>query len=78
MRQLRLSEEQAGAVTEWAARQPDKPNWSEAVRRLRSACLARKAVVTLSAGGDRMDTDTLLNIGALLADRKTIIGATRG
>lgn len=34
MRQLRMSKEQAAAVTAWAASQPDKPNWSEAVRRL--------------------------------------------
>jgi len=34
MRQLRMSKEQTAAVFEWAERQPDKPNWSEAVRRL--------------------------------------------
>ena len=34
MRQLRMSSEQADAVADWAKRQPDKPNWSEAVRRL--------------------------------------------
>src|SRR5689334_1076935 len=32
VRQLRMSEQQAGAVTAWAKRRPDKPNWSEAVR----------------------------------------------
>jgi len=31
---LRMSAEQEKAVTDWAKRQPDKPNWSEAVRRL--------------------------------------------
>jgi hypothetical protein len=34
MRQLRMSKEQADAVTNWAKQQPDKPNWSEAARRL--------------------------------------------
>jgi hypothetical protein len=34
MRQLRMSKDQAAAVTAWANRQDDKPNWSEAVRRL--------------------------------------------
>ena len=41
MRQLRMSKEQAGAVTAWAALQPDKPNWAEAVRRLVQTGLAR-------------------------------------
>jgi hypothetical protein len=41
MRQLRMSKDQAAAVTAWAARQPDKPNWSEAVRRLIDMGLAR-------------------------------------
>ena len=34
VRQLRMSEEQAAAVTAWAKNQEDKPNWSEAARRL--------------------------------------------
>jgi hypothetical protein len=34
VRQLRMSETQAAAVGEWAERQPDQPNWSEAVRQL--------------------------------------------
>lgn len=40
MRQLRMAPEQAEAVTAWAKRQPDKPNWSEAVRRLVAKGLA--------------------------------------
>jgi hypothetical protein len=34
MRQLRMSKEQVDAVADWATHQPDRPNWSEAVRRL--------------------------------------------
>ena len=41
LRQLRMSKDQADAVTAWAVRQPDKPNWSEAVRRLVETGLAR-------------------------------------
>jgi hypothetical protein len=39
MRQLRMSKEQSDAITAWARRQSDKPNWSEAVRRLLQAAL---------------------------------------
>jgi hypothetical protein len=45
MRQLRMSPEQAAAVTAWAEQQEDKPNWSEAVRRL--------VAIALKPGGKR-------------------------
>ena len=38
---IAVSKEQADAVTAWGARQPDKPNWSEAVRRLVETGMAR-------------------------------------
>jgi hypothetical protein len=41
MRQLRMAKEQAAAVTAWAKRQEDRPNWSEAVRRLVAFALER-------------------------------------
>ena len=34
VRPVRMSKEQADAVMIWAKAQDDKPNWSEAVRRL--------------------------------------------
>ena len=43
MRQLRMSPEQAAAVMDWAKQQDDKPNWSEAVRRLVELGLLAKA-----------------------------------
>lgn len=41
MRQLRMPDEQADAVTAWAEKQEDKPSWSEAVRRLVAFALAK-------------------------------------
>lgn len=34
MRQLRMPDAQYDAVAKWAAKQADKPTWSEAVRRM--------------------------------------------
>ena len=44
MRQLRMSPEQTNAVSAWAKRQPDKPSWSEAVRRLVEIGLSGRAI----------------------------------
>lgn len=39
VRQLRMTDSQYDAVAKWAAKQVDKPTWSEAVRRLLNKAL---------------------------------------
>jgi hypothetical protein len=44
MRQLRMPDDQYTAVANWAAKQADKPTWSEAVRRLIAIALKKAGV----------------------------------
>jgi hypothetical protein len=68
VRQLRMSDEQAEAVAEWAKAQDDKPNWSEAVRRLVEQSLAgsqpqRKRSAESAAEASKMAHRALDSLG---------------